>query len=89
MPVPEMVNALEKYGFGSIYINRRGYADHGEDLLKQLATTGRDQTYEDDAREQVCVILKPSATPELPHTDVRAQVLFKSGWSIKGKQPAR
>jgi hypothetical protein len=87
MPVPEMVSALERYGFGAIYINRRGYADHGADLLKQLAADGRAQTFEDDIHEQVCVVLKPSATPELPNTEARAQILFKSGWSVKEHTP--
>ncbi len=87
MPVPEMVETLERYGFGAIYINRRGYADRGEDLLKQLAADGRTQAFEDDNHEQICVVLKPSALPDFPHTDDRAQILFKSGWSIKEFAP--
>ncbi|MDB6018288.1 MAG: hypothetical protein JWR19_2777 [Pedosphaera sp.] len=87
MPAAQMISTLEKYGFSSIYINRRGYEDHGEALLKQLAAEGRDQTIEDDVHQQVCVLLKPSANPELPHTDDRAQVIFKSGWSVKQRTP--
>jgi phosphoglycerol transferase len=87
LPAADMVSALERYGFGAIYINRKGYADNGEDLLKQLAAAGRTNTFEDPARQQVCVALKPSTLPELPHTDERAQILFKSGWAVKEHTP--
>lgn len=87
MPAAEMVSTLERYGFGAIYINRKGYADHGEDLLKQLAAAGRADAFEDAAHEQVCVALKPVATPEFPHTDDRAQILFTHGWAIKEHTP--
>lgn len=87
MPPAEMVNALERYGFGAIYINRKGYADNGDDLLKQLAATGRTNTFEDAAHQQVCVALKPSPNPELPHTDDRAQILFRNGWAVKEHTP--
>ncbi|HZV35130.1 MAG TPA: hypothetical protein VFB72_11205, partial [Verrucomicrobiae bacterium] len=87
MPTAEMVSTLEKYGFGAIYINRNGYTDHGEDLLKQLAAAGRTETFEDELHEQVCVVLKPSPTPEFPHTDDRAQVLFTHGWAVKEHTP--
>jgi hypothetical protein len=87
LPPAEMVNTLEKYGFGAIYINRKGYTDHGDDLIKQLAAAGRADIFEDAAHEQVCVTLKPSPTPELPHTDDRAQILFTHGWAVKEHTP--
>jgi hypothetical protein len=87
MPAAEMISTLERYGFGAIYINRRGYADQGEGLLHQFAAAGRDQIIEDDIHEQVCVVLKPSLTPEFPHTDDRAQILFKNGWAVKEFSP--
>jgi len=82
MPATNLVATLEKYGFAAIYINRRGFADQAEGLLKQLAAAGRDQFIEDTAHEQVCVFLKPSATPELPTTAKNALINFKTGWSI-------
>lgn len=81
LPAPQMIATLEKYGFGAIYINRKGYTDHGEELLKQLTAAGRTNVFEDDRHEEVCVVLKPSPTPELPHTDDRAQIIFRSGWA--------
>ena len=87
LPAPELIATLEKYGFSAIYINRKGYADHGEDLLKQLAIQGRADTFEDDAHEQVCVLLHPSGAPEFPQTDERANILFTHGWSVKEHTP--
>lgn len=87
LPPAEMVAALEKYGFSAIYINRKGYTDHGEALLKGLADAGRKVIAEDDRHDQVCVALNPSPTPELPHTDDRAQILLRSGWTIKEHTP--
>ncbi|MDB6021506.1 MAG: hypothetical protein JWQ04_1363 [Pedosphaera sp.] len=87
LPAAEMIALLERYGFGAIYINRKGYTDHGEDLLRQLAAAGRTDTFEDLAHEQVCVVLKPSSTPEFPHTDDRAQILYTHGWAVNQHTP--
>jgi phosphoglycerol transferase len=87
MPGPQMVSALEQYGFCAIYFNRRAFADHGDDLLKQLATANRTDIFEDESHEQVVVRLNPSPTPELPHTDDRAQIYYKSGWAITELTP--
>jgi hypothetical protein len=80
MPPPEMVSTLERYGFSGIYLNRRGFADRAEGLLKNLAAIGKTNIVEDAEHEQVCVVLNPSAHPELPHTDDNALVNFKRGW---------
>jgi phosphoglycerol transferase len=76
----EMVKTLEKYGFGAIYMNRRGFADGGEGLVKNLAGLGKTNIIEDAQHEQICVLLNPSSNPELPHTDDRALINYKRGW---------
>jgi hypothetical protein len=80
MQPPEMVATLERYGFSAVYLNRRGFADRAEGLLKNLAVLGKTNIVEDGVHEQVCVALNPSAHPELPHTDDNALVNYKSGW---------
>jgi hypothetical protein len=80
MPPTEMVATLERYGFSGIYLNRRGFADRAEGLLKNLAASGRTNVVEDIEHQQVCVVLHPSANPELPHTDDNALINFKRGW---------
>lgn len=76
----EMVKTLERYGFAALYLNRKGFADQGQALLRQLAETGKGQILEDAAREQVCVLLNPSANPELPPPGSRIPLTFPSGW---------
>lgn len=76
----EMVSTLQRYGFSGIYVNRRGYADGAEGMLKGLAAVGKTNVVEDSRHEQVCVVLNPSSKPELPHTDDNALINFKRGW---------
>jgi phosphoglycerol transferase len=87
MPAKEMIDTLESYGFNAILINRKGFADQGQDLLQKLAADGRADTFEDDAHQQVCIMLHPSATPRLPTTEARADFLFSKGWVIKDRTP--
>jgi hypothetical protein len=77
---PEMVATLEKFGFSAIYINRKGYADRAEELVKKLADAGKSKVIEDGQRGQICVFLNPSPNPELPHTDENALIVYRRGW---------
>jgi len=87
LPPQEMVAALERYGFGAIYINRRGFADNAEGLLKNLAALGKPIILEDQNHEQVCVRLNPAAQPELPHTADNDLLNFKTGWVAEERAP--
>lgn len=83
----EMASRLEKFGFSAIYINRKGYADRGEDLLKNLAAAGKTRLIEDSEHQQVCVFLNPSPHPELPQTDDNALIIYKRGWVAEERGP--
>jgi len=87
LPPAEMAEELEKYGFSAIYINRKGYADQGKKLISQLVASGREVICFDSSKEQVCIGLHPSAKPELPHTDERAEFLLKDGWTMQESNP--
>jgi uncharacterized membrane protein YhaH (DUF805 family) len=87
LPAPQMISQLEGYGFAAVYLNRKCYADQGEDLLKQFAAAGRNQFIEDSLHGQVCVLLNPSAHPTLPHMDDRALLRFGGGWAVKNQTP--
>jgi hypothetical protein len=82
VPLEQGVKELERYGFSGLYINRKAYADHAEARLKALADCGRSQIIEDEAREQVCVLLNPSLHPAWPHSDDAALVVYPSGWKL-------
>ena len=79
-PAPQMIAALERYGFAAIYINRKGFRDQGQDLIKQLAAAGRSQVIEDDLHEQVCVLLNPASKPELPPAEINVPMIMNRGW---------
>jgi len=66
MPFNAAVGMLESYGFAAIYLNRNGFADKGEALIKTLNKMGRGEIIESDRGDLVCVLLKPSPQPVLP-----------------------
>jgi hypothetical protein len=74
LPLDQAVKELERYGFAGLYYNRKGYEDRAEQRLKELAKLGKAQLVEDEARDQVCVVLDPSPNPAWPHSDDAAQV---------------
>jgi phosphoglycerol transferase len=62
----EVVGRLESYGFSALYVNRDGFADKGEALLKALKEIGRGDVIESDQGDLFCVLLKPFPQPILP-----------------------
>jgi len=82
LPLDQLVKELERYGFAALYLNRKAYEDRAEKLLKELAKCGKSQLIEDDAREQVCVVLNPSPNPTWPHSDDAALIVFKGNWTM-------
>jgi phosphoglycerol transferase len=76
LPPAEMVAALERLGFSAIYINRKGYPDHGAELLNAMAAAGYHSVLESPMGDLVCVPLQPSADPVIPETPYQ----FTTGW---------
>ncbi len=72
----ELAQALERYGFAAIQINRAGFADGGAALLEALRESGRTETIESVRGDLVAVLLQPTSQPERPAvwTD------FSDGW---------
>jgi phosphoglycerol transferase len=77
LPVAEMVRQLEEYGFAAIYLNRRGFADRGEKLVRELADAGRTQTITGPSGDQIVVFLHPQQSPVMP---VARRLTFGQGW---------
>lgn len=78
LPTEEFVRRLERSGFAALYFNRRGFADRGARLLRELAAVGRTRRIEGAIGEQICVLLEPSAQPELP---LARSLTFGQGWN--------
>ena len=67
----EIVKNLEKFGFSAIYVNRSGFADRGEGLLKALAQLGYEDVMHSELGDLYCVLIRPGGHPELPVGEVR------------------
>ena len=70
--VPYLVEALEKYGFSAVWINRNAYADRGAAIVAGFTEAGRTDLLAETV-DFVCIALSPSERPELP-------LDFASGW---------
>ena len=77
LPTSEFVKKLERYGFAAVYFSRRGYADGGEKLLRELTAMGRTERIENPQSDQVVVFLHPASQPEPP---VARTLTFGQGW---------
>ncbi len=77
LPAAELVRRLETYGFAALYLNRRGYADGGEQVLHELAALGYDQTVREPVGNQIAVLLHPAADPAPP---LAQSVTYGQGW---------
>lgn len=76
-PVPELVRRLERHGFAALYLNRKGFADGGDHLLRELAALGYARQLRSPNGEQIAVLLQPATRPEPP---VAAALTFGRGW---------
>jgi phosphoglycerol transferase len=77
LPTADFVRKIERYGFSALYFNRRGFADGGQKLLRELEQMGRARKFEGAAGEQVVVLLNPSPTPTMP---MARSLTFGRGW---------
>jgi hypothetical protein len=87
MPTEDAIRRLENYGFGAIYLDRRGLQDRGEKWLSALKTLGYTGQFQDVSGNLSCIALKPSKQPKLPHSDDEALVRIHSGLAIDEPSP--
>ncbi len=80
LTAPQTIEELERYGFSGLFINRKAFTDGAQRLLTDFWALGKTNVIEDANHEQVCFVLNPSPTPEVPHSEDYALVVFKSGW---------
>ena len=64
LPVGQMIDALERYGFAAILVNRQAFPDGAQQLIAQLQGLPRPVLAEND--RLVAVRLNPGAEPVLP-----------------------
>lgn len=70
-PLSEIVKDLEKYGFSAVYVNRNGFQDGGEGVLKAFAQLGYNDVLYSELGDLFCVLIHPSKYPVLPAGEVQ------------------
>ena len=63
---PEVVHAIESYGFAAIYVNRNGFQDKGAAILQNFRSLGYTEVLDSKAGDLFCVLIHPSPQPILP-----------------------
>jgi hypothetical protein len=81
-----LVRRLEAYGFAAIYLNRKGYEDRAERLLKELTALGYDRRIESLRGQQVVVLLNPRSDRVRP---LGRALTFGQGWHPRGNNGVR
>jgi phosphoglycerol transferase len=76
-PAAVLVRRLEEYGFAALYLNRKGYEDRADRLLRELSALGYERRLQSLHGNQVVVLLRPGANPHLPLARVPT---YGQGW---------
>lgn len=79
----DLTHRLESYGFAALYLNRSGYEDGGEGILRALAAGGYNRRIEGPLGRQVVVLLAPAAHPRLP---LARHLTLGDGWQSPSAQ---
>ncbi|MCS6242780.1 MAG: hypothetical protein H2172_02825 [Opitutus sp.] len=73
LPPSQMAEQLESMGFSVIMINKKGFLDSGETIIKNLTESGHSIIA--DSRDLIAIKLSPNSLIRLP------MIAFGSGWS--------
>lgn len=57
IPFPDLVNKVREMGFSAILINRNGYSDRADSLVKALEKQGFSKKLEDQIGDLICIFL--------------------------------
>ncbi|MCX6966596.1 MAG: hypothetical protein NTZ46_02255 [Verrucomicrobia bacterium] len=64
---PEVVHALESFGFAAVYVNRNGFGqDKGAGLLQSFRNLGYTEVIESKAGDLFCILIHADPHPRLP-----------------------
>jgi hypothetical protein len=77
LPTAELVPRLERHGFAAVYLNRKGFEDRGEKVLRELAAMGYTRRLDARGGNQVAILLQPSPTPAPP---LALALTYGRGW---------
>ncbi len=66
LPPEQMAEALERFGFAGVLVNRRAYKDGGQELRERLAATGRREAWESPDHVFLFIRLRPAPSTVSP-----------------------
>lgn len=75
-----LVRRLEEYGFAALYLNRKGFEDGADRILRELDALGYSRRLRSRLGNQVIVPLRPSARPRPPLARVPT---YGRGWHLR------
>lgn len=73
----ELVTRLEALGFDALYLNRKGFEDNGEKVLRELTALGYTRRMEGSGGNQIVIVLHPALEAAPPLAD---GLTFGQGW---------
>lgn len=84
--VQALVRRLEAYGFAALYLNRKGYEDRAERLLRELEAMGYTRRLQGSGGQQVLVWLHPNPVPVQP---LGGSFTYGRGWHPRPEDGVR
>ena len=79
-PTEELVRRLEAAGFAALHVNRKGFEDRAEHLLRELEQLGYARHLRSELGNQVVVLLRPAPRPQPP---LARALTFGQGWHLR------
>ncbi|MBI5691640.1 MAG: hypothetical protein HZC55_16275 [Verrucomicrobia bacterium] len=86
VPTETLVRRLESYGFAALYLNRKGYEDRAEKLLRELDALGYHEIWHGTLGNQVVVRLQPAMPGKLP---LGRFLTYGQGWQLRPDRGVR
>jgi len=68
---PDVIRNIEAFGFAAVYVNRNGFMDRAEGILKEFHRLGYNEVIESTMGDLFCVPIHPSLHPVLPAGPVK------------------
>lgn len=85
-PTEELVRRLEAVGFAALHVNRKGFEDRAERLLRELEQLGYARLFRSELGNQVVVLLRPAPRPQPP---MARALTFGQGWHLRPEAGVR
>jgi hypothetical protein len=81
LPAEPLAEAAERLGFAGLLVNRKAYADGGQELRERLGATGRQEAWESRDGTFLFIRLRPASAPVSPEDLVLPTVHGDAGGS--------